>query len=1224
MKIMRILSLLLKSLLVILLLVAALTAALEASSRAAAAIFGNEFSPYVLFLPRRIGARFTDPSSGLRFEILSVGEEPGDNKVAIFRFAENGRKKLVIPSEVRTPSRSYRVAYVDSEVFRACESLEEIVIADGMTEINSTAFARCEPLKKAVISEGVKSIGDSAFRGCSSLETVEIPPGVTSIGEGAFSECRSLVSADMPDTVAHIGDRAFEGCSSLASAVIPEGVAFIGERTFYGCSSLADIAIPASVLKIGAEAFWDCPALERVDLPDGLASIEYGTFLNCKSLREITIPAGVASIGVNAFNGCFSLARADLPDGLVSIENQAFAYCRSLSEAAIPKSVASIGEGAFFGCSGLKSASIPAGVAYVGSAVFRGAESAVIYCEADGMPKGWDPEWNGGGARTYWNACADSLSEDEAGIRYVRAADGSGAIAVGYGGSSESLEIPRATAISGVPLDVTAIAGGAFDGAGPPVIAAIHSAVSRVGFHAFGGRTEFILCEASERPEGWDPEWNYGGARAFWNSGGDDYVQDENGLRYLKASGAGEATVIGYVGDAVTLTIPREIAIAGQSCKVAGIADFSFIDRKPLKTVTIPPGAKIDIAETFGYGYPLLTIYGEGELSFEGPPDECGDAPELAYWNIKGAELVQDERGVQYVATAGEAAVTRYVGSADSLEIPRSITVGGTSRKVTAIGHGAFFDCPELSRVFIPGSVRSVGESIFDNDVIAYCESNARPKGWVPAWNGGHPAYWNVTPSDVSMDGNGIEFVRTGGGRAAVARYRGGADSLAIPGETVIGGRALEVAAIGDRAFENCSSLSSVSIPESVKIIGAYAFSLCKSLDGLAIPKGVASVGDSAFRGCESLKSAEIPDGVKAIGEGVFASCRSLSHVRIPKGVTSIGDWAFSGCESLRAVEIPERVRTIGVGAFEGCRSLKALSIPNGVTSIGNWAFNGCGSLKAVGIPEGVRSIGESAFANCRSLSHVTIPKGVASIGDWAFSGCESLKSVEIPEGVRSIGTGAFADCRHLSVALIPKSVTRMDSAAFASCPSLTIFCEARAKPRGWASDWNPKARPVYWRVLGLARDEIGVFYVKTAGGGAAAVGYDGNASYLEIPGTAQIGGKEYDVTSVGDSAFSGKSWLRTIFVPEGVRSIGYSAFANCESVADIILPDGLESIGKYAFAGCPSLALVSIPESVKSMGEGAFYLCKSVTIRVAAESPPGGWNPRWNASGMPVEWGRR
>ena len=234
----------------------------------------------------------------------------------------------------------------------------------------------------------------------------------------------------------------------------------------------------------------------------------------------------------------------------------------------------------------------------------------------------------------------------------------------------------------------------------------------------------------------------------------------------------------------------------------------------------------------------------------------------------------------------------------------------------------------------------------------------------------------------------------------------------------------------------------------SVTSIGYAAFEECYSLTSVTIPNSVASIEDEAFYNCNSLTSVTIPNSVTSIGDKAFSRCYGLSSVTIPNSVTSIGERAFQSCSYLTSVTIPNSVTSIGYGTFEGCSWLTSVTIPNSVTSIGNWAFSGCESLTSITIPNSVTSIGYGAFYECRSLTSVTIPNSVTSIGESAFSECRRFTSVTIPNSVTSIGDKAFYNCYSLNSVTIPNSVTSIGKEAFAYCRYIeNVYCYAEEVP---------------------------------------------------------------------------------------------------------------------------------------------------------------------------------
>ena len=442
---------------------------------------------------------------------------------------------------------------------------------------------------------------------------------------------------------------------------------------------------------------------------------------------------------------------------------------------------------------------------------------------------------------------------------------------------------------------------------------------------------------------------------------------------------------------------------------------------------------------------------------------------------------------------------------------------------------------------------------------------------------------------------------------------------------------------ICDSAFDHCSALRSVVIPDGVTFIGDYAFMDCSSLSRLVIPESVTSIGDGAFSFCESLTSIIIPDSVTSIGADAFGNCTSLSNIDIPEGVTSIENGVFCGCHSLSNIVIPNSVTSIGDDAFHTCSSLTNIDIPDGVTSIGNNAFMSCSSLEYISlpksviclngnpfpawngeliclstnfiyeddvlfnmkkseiisfrnqniesyiIPDSVTSIGVCAFSGCTSLSNIVIPNGVASIRDAAFSYCTSLSNIVIPNSVTSIGDRAFLGCESLNSVVIPNSVTSIGDAAFCECSSLSDIVIPDS-------------------VTGIGND---VFFQ-----------CDSLTSVVIPDGVTSIGDEAFNgcesltgivipdsVTSIGTWTFCGCSSLSSLVIPDGVTSIGDNAFRSCKSLTDIVIPDGITSIGYGTFWGCGSLTDIVIPNSVTSIGDGAFNGCESLTNIVIPNS---------------------
>ena len=353
------------------------------------------------------------------------------------------------------------------------------------------------------------------------------------------------------------------------------------------------------------------------------------------------------------------------------------------------------------------------------------------------------------------------------------------------------------------------------------------------------------------------------------------------------------------------------------------------------------------------------------------------------------------------------------------------------------------------------------------------------------------------------------KYVLLEDGTAEITDYKGRAKELIIPSEL----DGYRVTAIGVRAFCYCTSLTSVSIPDSVTSIGDYAFAGCNSLTSVSIPNSVTSIGNEAFYECKSLASVSIPDSVTAIGDEAFAYCFSLTSISIPDSVTSIGNEAF----------------------FE-CTSLASVSIPDSVTSIGDFAFSYCDSLTSVSISDSVTAIGDRAFYKCTSLTSISIPDSVTVIGDEAFAYCTSLTSISIPDSVTSIGEGAFyyRSRTRLSVSVVRGS-----------------YAEEWALAQGYTCTYMKPSGQPYGDLV----------YRVQADGTILIVLCETVAGRVDIP--AAIDG--VPVTAIQACAFADCTTLRGVSIPASVTAIGKNAFEGCSNVTFTVERDS------YAAQWCQS-----------------------------------------------------
>ena len=512
-----------------------------------------------------------------------------------------------------------------------------------------------------------------------------------------------------------------------------------------------------------------------------------------------------------------------------------------------------------------------------------------------------------------------------------------------------------------------------------------------------------------------------------------------------------------------------------------------------------------------------------------------------------------------------EASVTYYApilgGAANGLYykgdivIPEIMCYKGDIYPVTGISYWAFHDCPDITSVSIPSSVKEIRHFAFEN-CIGLTEISI-PESVTEIWRGTFRGCEGL---------NKVEFASIE--QMCSMTYCPQVDQELLnqlwlyPNSNPL--------YMAKHLWIDGQEVTDLVIPEGITSIGNLAFA-GGAFTSVTIPESVTSIGHSAFRGCKDLTSFTIPDGVTSIGARAFEDCTGLTSITIPGSVTSIGEYAFTGCTGLTSVIIPEGVTSIGYRAFEDCTGLTSVSIPGSLTSWGGMEFTGCTGLTSITFQDGLTSIGD-AFRECTNLTSVTFPESLTSIGGNAFRECTNLTSVTFPESLTSIGGYAFYGCTGLTSIIIPKNVTTVYGSTFRGCTNMeSIVVE--------------NGNTVY-----DSRENCNAI-IETAT----------NTLLRACYSTVFPAG----VTSIGANAFSGLADLTSFSIPESVTTIGSGAFSDCSGLTAFIIPNKVTTVGEYAFSGCTNLASVTIPKSVTSIGQGVFLECAGLTTIISKMTQP-------------------
>lgn len=415
--------------------------------------------------------------------------------------------------------------------------------------------------------------------------------------------------------------------------------------------------------------------------------------------------------------------------------------------------------------------------------------------------------------------------------------------------------------------------------------------------------------------------------------------------------------------------------------------------------------------------------------------------------------------------------------------------------------------------------------------------------------------------------------------------------------------------ALDNGAFQGCTSLTGITIPNSVTSLGASCFANCRSLKGIIIPSGVTSLGSSCFSYCTSLTGVTIPSGVTSLESFCFQFCTSLESITVEattpptfgSGMLSFASDCpiYVPCGTVEAYKAASGWSTYASRIFENPSCSETgdtgntkitYNLQDGTTgsvecdfterldkddissvlptmtscTVGSCAktidraFEDAPMLSQVTLSEGVETISEG-FSGCTALTSITIPESTTTVG--GFKGCTSLASVTLGSNVTGLAADTFSGCTALTGITIPGGVSGVSHSCFSNCTGLTSVT---------LED-------------GMSTIDSNAFY-----GCSSLTG-------ITIP---------QSVKAINNSAFEGCTGLTGVTFNTTAVSIGDHAFQGCNSLTEITVP--ATTIGEYAFQSCGQLRTVDIGDGVTSIGNSVFSACANLSsVTVRAHTPP-------------------
>ncbi|MDY0339905.1 MAG: leucine-rich repeat protein [Coriobacteriia bacterium] len=821
---------------------------------------------------------------------------------------------------------AFGAAEASAEAY-ACTALSSITIPASVTAINRRAFGYCTGLTSVSYETTLPVVTRvDVFQGCSNVTSVSLPEGITEIPNYAYANF-GVVSVTIDDLVTTVGQGAFQNCAAIESMTIPENVETIGDSAFSGCTALSSLTFAAgsTLTEIGSSAFKSC-CFPAITVPASVESLSAGgafssnealrsvtfepgsaltgvigdyTFRGCTALTSVTIPAGVTALGGSrgrVFESCNALKSVEFAAGnqLTTVASNCFQDCWALTSIELPDTVTSVEFGAFLWCQDLESAPLPAGVT-------GELRNTFMYCESLQscvVPAGVTV------LKGTFGGCSS--------LESVTFAEGSVLETITWKVFQDCSALPSIT----IPASVTTIDGGFIlddqyvEGCFQRCYS-LESVTLEPGSQLQTvGMATFYDC----------PKLQTIDLPASLTAIEDHAFCDCTSLGSVTFSQEASTTPAVISADAfvgcsalTTLTVPPSVGT---------INNGAFRDCTALRTATIESTATIlnNSAVPIFKGCCSLETLAYGSDIYYGVSYFRTDAKKTFYSNV----LVEPETELATLDNGDEAIFEGRVPSLPGEAYDQDMTwtfIDGASSDETSSADGAVWSYLWADTLAPVEAVR-VGDTFTVTTLAGGVKVTYRV---LTHYSVAQETSYTVEvgPPDTSA------MTQSGTVMAVAPAIPIDTQAVTIPETVYYDGITYEVTRIGASAFNGCTELSSVTLPDTIVTISDRPLNIAATdwEDGQTWKR----VGYSyAFYGCTALTSIDIPASVVSIGNGAFENCTALWDVDFAEGskLDSTGYAAFRTCTSLESIVLPDSLTYIGEMTFDVCPNLKDVTLP--------------------------------------------------------------------------------------------------------------------------------------------------------------------------------------------------------------------------------------------------------------------------------------------------------